>query len=73
MSLVEQLEGRKTALTVRAVAEFLSVSDDTVYRMAGESELPYLRARGSLRFDPGDVAAWLNRQRPQPAAARGRR
>lgn len=63
-SLIEQLEQRRRAMKVTEVAELLAVSPWTIYRMAEKSELPYLRVRGSLRFDGHDIAEWLKTQKP---------
>jgi excisionase family DNA binding protein len=64
MNMIDQLEQRRKAMTVNEVAEGLSVSSKPIYRMALESSLAVLRVRGSLRFDPADVADWMKKQKP---------
>lgn len=44
-------------LTVREVADRLSVSTKTVYRLKEEGALAYLKVRGSLRFRAQDLDA----------------
>jgi len=55
MALVAQLgsNGRvgKRLLDARGAAEYLSLSVDTVYRMARLRELPSVRVGRALRFD----------------------
>lgn len=54
-------------LTVREVAERLSVSTKTVYRLKDERALAFIKVRGSLRFREQDVAALESRGRVTPA------
>lgn len=51
-------------LTTRQVAERLSVSSATVLRRWRAGELPgYRLATNCLRFDAGEVEAWLEARR----------
>jgi predicted DNA-binding transcriptional regulator AlpA len=45
------------------VARFLSMSQQWVYKQAELGALPCVRLGASLRFHPGDVRSWLERQR----------
>jgi excisionase family DNA binding protein len=47
-------------LSVRNVAEKLSLSERTVRRLVDEHGLPVLRVGGSLRVDPAELEEWLN-------------
>jgi excisionase family DNA binding protein len=47
-------------LTIRQLAEYLMVSEKTVYRMVERSELPALRVGSQWRFRRQDIDAWLN-------------
>jgi len=47
--------------TVPLVAEFLSCSTTTVYRLTHEGALPAYRLSGRLLFDPAEVRASLQR------------
>jgi excisionase family DNA binding protein len=46
-------------LKVADVAERLSVSPNTVYRLADTGRIPVAKIGGQLRFDPVDFEAWL--------------
>jgi len=43
--------------TARQVAEYLQVSEETVYRMARDGDIPAIRVRGIVRFDPEAIRA----------------
>ena len=65
------------AWTVRQLAEYLSVNERTVYRMAERGELPAFKVGDAWRFRRHDIDAWIDRQQaargtPQPIAKRGR-
>ena len=49
-------------LTVSDVAELLSVSETTVYRLRCRGEISFVKVGGSLRFRPADVAEYQERQ-----------
>jgi excisionase family DNA binding protein len=53
-------------MTTGEVAEQFATSKRTVRRYVAAGELPAIRLRGGLRFDPHDIAAFI-------AAARTRR
>lgn len=64
-TLSEQLRQRRTALSAPEVATLLQVSREAVYRYAQRQILPCLRFGDFLRFDPHELADWLDdRQRP---------
>jgi len=46
-------------LTIRQLAEYLMVSEKTVYRMLDRSELPAMRVGAQWRFRKQDIDAWL--------------
>mgnify|MGYP002814566611 CR=1 FL=1 len=57
-------ETRERLLTTREVAEWLSVSATTVYRLAAAERIPHVSLLGAgeerlLRFEREAVAAWL--------------
>lgn len=60
--IIERIEEAPGALTAQQVAEFLHVSDMTIYRLAKAGRIPSFRVGNSLRFDPKAVARWLHRQ-----------
>ena len=64
------------AWTVRQVAEYLSVNERTVYRMAERGELPAFKVGDAWRFRREDINAWIERQHQDRAgnsSVQGRR
>lgn len=63
-------------LSVKDVAEILSVSEKTIYRMIQSESIPCVRIGGQWRFDRMDIMSWLEDKRclacgtPVPAAGR---
>ncbi|HSP17396.1 MAG TPA: helix-turn-helix domain-containing protein [Thermoanaerobaculia bacterium] len=49
-----------TILTIKQLADYLMVSEKTVYRMLDRNELPALRLGAQWRFRQADIDAWLN-------------
>lgn len=69
MKLVESLKSKTGALKVAEIAKLLSVTPQHIYRMAARGSIPSIRISGSVRFDPDEVAAWLQRkQTPERSA-----
>jgi excisionase family DNA binding protein len=54
-------------LTIDQLAEHLGVSPHHVRRLVAERRVPYVRWRRFIRFDPAEIAAWLDNAR-QPEA-----
>ncbi len=50
------------AWTVRQVAEYLSVNERTVYRIAERGELPAFKVGDAWRFRREDIDAWIEQQ-----------
>jgi len=59
MKLVNLLKAKSGALRVGEIAELLGVTPQHIYRMAAKGMIPSFRIAGAVRFDPEDVAAWL--------------
>ena len=53
-------------LTVREVADFLKVTERTIYRLATEGQIPSFKVGGSWRFQRSDLIQWMNEQKGQP-------
>ena len=68
MKLVETLKSRTGALKVAEIARLFGVTPQHLYRMAANGSIPSFRISGSVRFDPDEVAAWLE-EKQAPAAA----
>ncbi len=49
-------------LTIRQLAEYLMVSEKTVYRMLDRNELPAVRVGAQWRFRKQDIDAWLSEE-----------
>lgn len=63
MSVVER---RAAMFTVASLAEYLGLSERSVYRMLAEGELPSCKIKGARRVDPRDVDRYLQ-ERKEPA------
>jgi excisionase family DNA binding protein len=71
MKLVETLKNRTGALKVAEIAKLLGVTPQYIYKMAASCAIPSFRISGSVRFDPDDVAGWLQgKQTPTTALRR---
>jgi excisionase family DNA binding protein len=57
-------------LTARQAAAALSVSERTLWTLTQRGDLPAVRIGRSVRYDPGDLRAWIERQK-QASAANG--
>lgn len=64
-------------MTLEEVADYLRLSNDTVYRMANTGTIPASKVGNQWRFRRGDVDAWLEANKNvggRPAKAKqGRR
>jgi len=64
MILVEQLRSRQKALTVEEVAGLLCIAMRTLYKEVEDDHIPFFRVRSSIRFDPHQIADWLEMKMP---------
>jgi len=64
MTLAEQLRAKKKALTVEELADLLGIGLRTLYKEVEEDRIPFFRVRTSIRFDPHQVADWLEMKMP---------
>lgn len=53
-------------LTIAEVAEALGVDIRHVRRLVHERRIPYIKWGHLLRFDPADIAEWVNACRRHP-------
>jgi excisionase family DNA binding protein len=72
MSLAEQLRSKKKALAVEELAELLGVAVRTLYKEVEDDHIPFFRVRTSIRFDPHQIADWLEMKMPQHSIRRKR-
>ena len=71
MKLVDTLKSRTGALKVAEIAKLLGVTPQHIYKMAARGSIPSFRISGSVRFDPDEVATWLQRkQAPESTSHR---
>jgi excisionase family DNA binding protein len=64
MTLIEQLRSKKNALTVEDLAGLLCIAVRTVYKEVEDDHIPFFRVRSSIRFDPHQIADWLEMKMP---------
>ena len=62
MSLIAQLEKETRVLRARDVAKLFQVTPQHVYKMAAGGRLPSFRLAGAIRFDPHELANWLQKR-----------
>ena len=49
----------ESLITVREVADYLKLKEQTVYLLARQNKIPSLKVGGSLRFKKSQIDAWL--------------
>jgi excisionase family DNA binding protein len=69
MTIIQQVEGKSSALKVREVAKLLDVTPQHIYGLAARGLIPCFRIGGAIRFDPHEFAAWLKKKYPKTAHA----
>jgi excisionase family DNA binding protein len=64
MTIAEQLRTIKHALGVQELAELLQLNERTIRNYVKAGRIPYLRIGMTIRFDPDQLADWLEGQSP---------
>jgi excisionase family DNA binding protein len=49
-------------LMIKDVAEYLKVTERTIYRLAAAKKIPAFKVGGSWRFSRADIDAWIKQQ-----------
>ena len=49
-------------LTLKQVADFLKVTERTIYRLAAAKKIPAFRVGGTWRFSKAEISQWIQRQ-----------
>lgn len=49
-------------LTLKQVAEFLKVTERTIYRLAAAKQIPAFKVGGTWRFSRAEINQWIQRQ-----------
>lgn len=63
MMLVDKLKLMNHALTVTELAKMLHLGKTAVYDMVRRETIPCIRLGYSVRFDPQEIAEWLDQHR----------
>ena len=66
-------------LTIKQVADYLKVTERTIYRLAAAKKIPAFKVGGTWRFSLADIDSWIKQQsmegldagREQDGAAKG--
>jgi excisionase family DNA binding protein len=61
-----------TLIDMATAAEHLGVSLRHVRRLVAEKRIPYVKVGHLVRFDPGELAGWIDAHRIDTGAARRR-
>ncbi len=54
-------------LMIKDVAEYLKVTERTIYRLAAAKRIPAFKVGGSWRFSRADIDTWIRKQTAQGA------
>ncbi len=49
-------------MTIVEVADYLKVTERTIYRLAAAKKIPAFKVGGSWRFPRADIDAWIKQQ-----------
>jgi excisionase family DNA binding protein len=49
-------------MTIGEVADYLKVTERTIYRLAGAKQIPAFKVGGSWRFSRTDIDGWIHQQ-----------
>jgi len=54
--------GEGEILTIKDVADYLKVTERTIYRLAAAKKIPAFKVGGTWRFSRTDLDLWIKRQ-----------
>jgi excisionase family DNA binding protein len=54
--------GEGEILTIKQVAEYLKVTERTIYRLAAVKKIPAFKVGGTWRFRKADIDGWIEAQ-----------
>lgn len=49
-------------LTIKEIADYLKVTERTIYRLAAAKQMPAFKIGGSWRFSRQDIDGWIKQQ-----------
>jgi len=58
-------------LTIKQVAEYLKVTDRTIYRLAAAKKIPAFKVGGTWRFLRQEIDQWIKRQTAEAQGEEG--
>ena len=58
-------------MTIGEVADYLKVTERTIYRLAGAKQIPAFKVGGSWRFSKADIDRWIREQSTISQSATG--
>ncbi len=64
MSLIERLKSQTKVLRATELATLLEVTPQHIYKLASSGRMPSIRVARAIRFDPQQVANWLQQSTP---------
>ena len=53
---------KEAILTIKQVAEYLKVTERTIYRLAAAKKIPAFKVGGTWRFSRADIDNWIRKQ-----------
>ncbi|MGQ9507786.1 MAG: helix-turn-helix domain-containing protein [Thermodesulfobacteriota bacterium] len=56
---IKKIPELRRLITAKEAGQYLSLSTDTIYRMASEKKLPYLKIGGRVLFDIKALDRWI--------------
>lgn len=54
--------GSGEILIIKQVAEYLKVTERTIYRLAAAKKIPAFKVGGTWRFSRADIDSWIRQQ-----------
>ncbi len=58
------------SLTLKQIADFLKVTERTIYRLAAAKQIPAFKVGGTWRFSRTDINQWIQQQQKNGKSAR---
>jgi len=52
-------------LTIKQVADFLKVTERTIYKLAAAKKIPAFKVGGTWRFSKAEINQWIQRQQKE--------
>ena len=66
MNIIEKLRSMDHALTVKQLASLLTLGKTVIYEMVRRGTIPHFRLGYTVRFDPNEIADWIQGRRLPP-------